>query len=149
MKVTTNSLSAEACGSLLSRGRGWEAVEESIQKQKSKPEIPRNHFHIFAARAWHWGIPKKLTYCMSDTKNHDFDAQSIHTNRHGQWFEKSKKMCPSLTPKSKKERSEESFQLINTSNLSSIYSRSLQSFRIVVDDVSSFVSKNRNVSDGK
>ena len=27
-------------------------------------------------------------------------------------------MCPSLTPKSKKERPQESFQLINTSNLS-------------------------------
>ena len=55
-------------------------------------------------------------------------------------------MCPSLTPKSKKERPQESFQLINTSNSSNIYSRS---FRIVVYDVSSVVSKDRNFSDGK
>ena len=58
-------------------------------------------------------------------------------------------MCPSLTPKSKKERPQESFQLINTSNLSNIYSTSLKSFRMVVYDVSSIVSKNRSVSDGK
>ena len=58
-------------------------------------------------------------------------------------------MCPSLTPKSKKERPQESFQLINTSNLSNLYSTSLKSFRMVVYDVSSIVSKNRNVSDGK
>ena len=61
MRVTTNSLSAEACGSLLSRGQGWAAVGESIQKQKNKPEIPRNDFHIF----WQQGFdtkeyPKKL-----------------------------------------------------------------------------------------
>ena len=30
-------------------------------------------------------------------------------------------MCPSLTPKRKKERPQESFQLINTSNLSNIF----------------------------
>ena len=54
-----------------------------------------------------------------------------------------------LTPKSKKERPQESFQLINTSNLSNIYSRSLKSFRMVVYDVSRIFSKNRNVSDGK
>ena len=58
-------------------------------------------------------------------------------------------MCPLLTPKSKKERPQESFQLINTSNLSNIYSRSLSSFWIVVKDVSSIVSKNENVSDVK
>ena len=58
-------------------------------------------------------------------------------------------MCPSLALKSKKERSQESFQPINTSNLSNIYSTSLKSFRLVVYDVSSIVSKNRNVSDGK
>ena len=40
----------------------------------------------------------------------------------GNNLKKSKKMCPSLTPKSKKERP---FQLITTSNLSNIYSRSL------------------------
>ena len=44
---------------------------------------------------------------------------------YGQWFEKSKKMCPSLTLKSKKEWPQDSFQFINTSNLSNIYSRSL------------------------
>ena len=41
------------------------------------------------------------------------------------------------------------FQLINTSNLSNIYSRGLQSFRMVVYDVSSIVSKNRKISNGK
>ena len=50
---------------------------------------------------------------------------SSETSAEGQYFEKSKKMCPLLTPKSKKERPQESFQLINTSNLSNIYSRSL------------------------
>ena len=43
----------------------------------------------------------------------------------GNNLKKSKKMCPSLTPKSKKERPQESFQLIYTSNLSNINSRSL------------------------
>ena len=35
-------------------------------------------------------------------------------NIHGQLFEKSKKMCPSQTPKSKKERPQESFQTYQT-----------------------------------
>ena len=58
-------------------------------------------------------------------------------------------MCPSLTPKSKKERPQESFQLINTSNLSNMYSTSLKSFQMDVYYVSSIDSKNRNISDGK
>ena len=67
----------------------------------------------------------------------------------GQYFEKSKKMCPSLTLKSKKERPQESFQLINTSNLSIMYSTSLKRFQMDLYDVSSIDSNNRNVSDGK
>ena len=58
-------------------------------------------------------------------------------------------MCPSLTPKSKKERPQESFELINTSNLSNMYSTSLKSFQMDVYNVSSIDSKNGNVSDGK
>ena len=40
-------------------------------------------------------------------------------------------MCPSLTPKSKKERPQESFQLIATSDLSNIYLTSLKIFQML------------------
>ena len=67
----------------------------------------------------------------------------------GQKFKKSKEKFPSLIRKSKKETLQKDFNLIITSNLANTYLTKLKRLRKVVCGLSSIISKNRNVSDGK